>query len=142
MNKKGAISALTEGVVLSLLFVIIIGAVLGYMNTQYDKDFSVGLDTSALEEQFAPQIQTAYEETGGEVETTNEGLSLISMWSIFYGLLKVLWGFVSGSWISTIVVDMLKIEGTAGIMTALTLRILFSISLIWGVIKLFSKTNP
>jgi len=136
----GSISGLMEGVVMSLLFVVLLTSVLAHFNTQYGQDHSVGLDTSALDT-FNTQLQTAYEQTGGEVTQTTTGLSLSSSWALVKGLFGVTWSFFNGSWIPTIIIGLLKIEGTAGITISSVLRLLFLGTLIWSIVRLFFKVK-
>ena len=120
----GSFSGMTEGIVLALLFVVLATATLGYFNTQYGEDFSVGLDTSGLDT-FYESTQTAYDATTGEVTQTDEGLTLKNSWKMFKGLSGTAWSFINGSWISTLITKTLKLEGSAGFTIAMVIRILF-----------------
>ena len=137
----GSFSGMTEGIVLALLFVVLSGAVIGYLNTSYGEDFSVGLDTSGLDT-FYTSTQVAYDATTGEVTQTDEGLTLKNSWKMFKGLSSTAWSFINGSWISTLVTQTLKIQGAAGFTVAMVIRILFLGLILWSIIKIFFKVTP
>lgn len=134
----GNMSGLIEGIVLVSLFVIILTGILAGLNSEYGLNYDVGLDTSPLED-IGEGMQVAYDETSGEVEQTNEGLTLLSSWRMVKGLLNILWDVVSGNWFSTIVINMLQITGESGAMIAIALRVLFASALIFTLIALFFK---
>jgi hypothetical protein len=130
-------SGLWEGIVLSLLFVVLLTSVLAHFNTQYDQDYDVGLDTSGMAA-FQAATDAAYSETGGEVTQTSEGLTLASSWNMGKGILSTLWNFVNGSWIPALM-SILGMGGAAGIAIGNVLRLLYLGALIFAVIKLFFK---
>jgi len=136
----GSVGGMTEGIVLALMFVVLTTAVLGYLNTSYGEDFTVGLNTSGLDT-FSSATQTAYDATTGEVIQTDEGLTLTSSWKMAKGLFSTAWSFINGSWISNLIVNILKIEGTAGFTLAMVIRILFLGLILWSLIKLFFKVT-
>jgi len=137
----GSLSGMTEGIILALLFVVLAGSVIGYLNVQYSEDYSIGLDTSGLDS-FYSSTQTAYDATTGEVTQTAEGLTLTNSWKMVKGLISTAWSFVNGSWISTLITSILKLEGAAGYTIAMVLRILFLGLILWTIIKLFFKVTP
>jgi len=141
VDKMGEMSGMWEGIMLSLLFVILLTAVLGYYNAEYGQDNNVGLETDAWGTQFAQTTNTAYGETGGEVTQTSDGLTLASSWNMGKAIFGTLWDFLAGGWIRTIIVDILKIEDTAGEAISFVLRTLFLGMLIFGLIKLFFKVS-
>jgi len=132
-------STLTEGILLIVAFVILLTGVLAVFNVNYNKDYNVGLETKTFEDSFSNYITTANNATEGEVETTSDGLTLKSSWSMAKGLYTVLWDFISGQWINRIIIDMLGMEGDAGRSLALIIRMLFLASLIFSLVKLFFK---
>ena len=137
----GSFSGLTEGIVMVLLFLILTASVLGYFNVKYNEDFNVGLDTSGLDS-FYSATQTAYDATTGEVTQTADGLTLLNSWKMLKGLISTAWSFINGSWISTLIVDVLKLEGAAGYSIAMVLRVLLLGLLLWTIIKVFFKVVP
>jgi hypothetical protein len=137
-------SNMLEGIVLSLLFVVLLTFVLVDLNDTYDKDFSVGLDTSYLNNDgaLADLMDSSHSQVDeGEVveSSSDSGLSLKTSWALGKGIFGMLWEFFNGNWINNIIINILKIPGTAGITTAFALKILFFATLIWAVLKLFFK---
>lgn len=137
----GSFSGMTEGIIMALLFVVLAGAVVGYFNSQYSETYDTVLDTSGLDT-FYTSTQTAYDATTGEVTQTSEGLTLASSWKMFKGLTSTAWSFINGSWISTLITNVLKLEGSAGFTIAMVLRILFLGVILWAIIKIFFKVKP
>ena len=137
----GSFSGMTEVIVLALLFVVLTGGVIGYLNVQYGETYETGLNTSGLDT-FYTSTQTAYDATTGEVTQTAEGLTLASSWKMFKGLSSTAWSFINGTWISTLVTKVLKMDGAAGFTIAMVLRILFLSLMLWSIIKLFFKVAP
>lgn len=129
----GEMSGLWEGIILSLLFVVLLGSALTYFNNQYDKDYTTGLDTSGLDS-FSSATSAADSETGGEVSQTSEGLTLASSWNMGKGIYTTLKSFITGSWINTLT----SILGVPPIVGDVA-RILFLGLLIFAIIKLFFK---
>jgi len=136
----GEMSGLWEGIVLSLLFVTLLTAVLGHFNTQYGESYSVGIDDTGIT-QFQTATSSAHGEIDGEITQTSEGLTLASSWNMGKGIFSTIWSFISGSWITSLMV-ILGMTGTAGTAIAITLRVLFLGMLIFGLIKLFFKVSP
>jgi len=134
----GEFSGMWEGIIMSLIFVVLLTAVLGHFNSEYGQDNSIGLDTSGLDN-FRNATQSAYDETGGEVTQSSDGLTLTSSWNMAKGIFSTMWSFINGSWIQTLIVDVLKMDGTEGYLVAGGLRLLFLGMLIFGLIKLFFK---
>ena len=131
-------SNVMEGAVLSILFVVLLGVVVGYFNSVYHQDYSTGLDTSSMNA-FSAQVQTGYEQTGGEATQGADGLSLSTSWALAKGLFGTTWNFISGAWIPNIIINMLKMDGVAGLTIAAVLRLLFLAILLFSIIKLFFK---
>jgi hypothetical protein len=139
----GSMGSMTEGILLSLLFVVLLGVVLSNLNDTYDKDFSIGLETDSLDE-FTSLIEDSEGQvTEGEVveSSSDSGLSLKTSWALAKGIFGTLWDFISGQWITNLIQNILKVPGSAGIATALVLRLLFLSTLIWAILKLFFKVT-
>jgi len=136
----GSFSGMTEGIIMALLFVVLTGAVIGYLNLEYGENFETGLDTSGLTD-FYDATDAAYDATTGEVTQTNDGLSLTSSWKMLKGLVTVSWGFINGSWINDLMV-MIKLTGVAGYTVGMVLRVLFLGLILFAIIKVFFKVTP
>jgi hypothetical protein len=136
----GNFSGMTEGIIMALLFVVLAGAVIGYLNVEHGQSYSVGLDTSGLDN-FYSATQTAYDATTGEVTQTSDGFSLSSSWKMLKGLTSTAWSFINGSWINTLITQILMIGGVAGYTIAMVIRILFLGLILWTIIKVFFKVD-
>jgi len=136
----GEMSGMWEGVLFSLLFVVLLTAVLAHFNTQYDQDFDVGLNTSGITA-FTDTVGAAGSEAeGGEVTQTSEGLTLTASWNIAWGILSTLWDFITGDWIGSILVS-LNMDESVALTIEIILRALLLGTLIFALIKLFFKTS-
>ena len=107
INKRGSsFEGWTEGMVLSILFVIIFGVVvIGGMNTLHDGDNEVvGFDTDNIQDELTDyrQNQQTNIEGGTTSFTAVVGLVLGTSWDIILGLLSLLMYFVGGGWLSTL----------------------------------------
>lgn len=130
----------TKTLSLTLLFVLLFGLVLGTLNDTYSKDFDIGIDTSAIQEQGALATATIGADgqvTDGEVTQQDDGLSLSSSWAVSKTIYSMVKGIISGNLIHTIIVDMMQLPSAI----ALVLQMLFWASLIFIVIKLFFRTT-
>lgn len=139
MNKKAAISGWVEVIALSMLFIVLFSGVLIYMNDTYGGDHSIGLDTSAIQANgsLAGYTITAQGQIeGGETTETDTGLNLKESWTISKGIFSLVWQILSGAWIDNLV-EMMMLPAIVGIV----LRILFVMSLVFAVIKLFFKVG-
>ena len=129
---------LLYGILAVLLIVSLTALGMGYMNEQYDQDYSLGLDTGALTDIESTIGASKNLTVGGEVEQTDGGLSLTSSWAIGKGIFSLLWNFASGSWISNLMINIMNL-GTAGAVISAVLRMMFLAFLIFSIIKLFFK---
>lgn len=142
MNNKARISSMTEVIMLSLLFVALAGIVVTYFNYHYSKDYDIGIDTSAIQQNgsFASYTITAQGQIeGGEVEQVDDGLSLKNSWAIARGITTVTWGVITGAWIPNLISYLML--GSAGTVISTVLRVLFVMTLIFAVVKLFFKVG-
>jgi len=133
-----SVGTFLNGVLIVLLLVILVGLGIGSFNDKYDQSYNLGLDTGVLDDINTQMGISKNLTVGGEVEQTDGGLSLTSSWAISKGLFSLLWGFVNGSWISNLMVNLLNF-GVAGVWIATVVRLLFVSLLIFSVIKLFFK---
>jgi len=107
-NKKGegTFEGWTQGMVFSVLFVIIFGLIIANMNNLYSQNYSIqGLKTDEIQKTFQNfQKSTSEKFSGGEVSFGDVVMSLSTSWDILISILKMLLLFiVSGEWISTVI---------------------------------------
>ena len=109
-GKKGySISGWVEGIILSLLIVIMVISATDEMNGLYGKTgnpIAEGLGLKANESKglFTGYQTTLQDEIGsGEAEfDATQGLTLKSSWGILKNIGDIIWGFIGGGWIQTI----------------------------------------
>lgn len=136
MNKKAVtFSGWTEGILLTVLFVTVLSiVVIGGMNTSYSKDHQTGLVTNTTAS-FGDYAETSTGEIKeGEPLTSAEGLTLKSSWNIMLTTANVIWGFLTGAFITT-AFGYMKAPATVGI----TFRLLYFISVIFILGKILAK---
>jgi len=140
LNKKGySLSGWVEGILLSLLVVILLGIFIGGGNSLYGTNHQIGLGGNTTEQSFVDyQSSLENEVTQGEAEfTSDQGLTLKSSWSILKSLGGIIWDFLTGGWIESVVSYMkLPIE------VALIFRILYFISIGLIILYLLFKVKP
>ena len=138
-NKKGAsLSGWTEGILFSILFIIVLGVVFAGMNASYGKSYSTGLNTNATEQAFIQYQDTINNQIGsGEADfTSSSGLTLKSSWGIIKSGTSIIWSFLTGGWIETIV-------GYMGLppQVGLIFRILYYLSIGFIILKILFKVK-
>lgn len=139
-NKRAvSLSGWSEAILLSLLAVLMIGIIVAGFNTLYDQDHDIGINTDTIQENFEDYQETLSREiTEGEAEfTSDQGLTLKSSWGIIKSGLAIIWDFMTGGWIETIV-NYMKLPSTV----ALIFRILYFLSLGYVVLKILFKIKP
>lgn len=137
MNKKGtSFSVWGEAILSIMLIIVVLSSAMIWMNDTYGKDYSTGLNTSSLQD-WQNLEKNARSQTGGEVTQTDSGLSLTSSWAMAKGVYDVVVGFITGGFIDTLIVDTLNLP----VALAVVLRILFLMSLVYILIKLFFKVT-
>lgn len=143
-NKKAAtMQSWTEGIGLMVAFVIVFGVIIAGMNSLYSKDYNVeGLETdtfeSALETYQASQQEKLH---GGEASFTSAvGLTVSTSWDVVTSTLSLVWNFITGQWIQTILVDYLHL-GEIGITLAFILRGLLFIAVGFIVLRILFKVK-
>jgi hypothetical protein len=139
MNKKAySLSGWTEGILLSVLIVMILGIVIQNMNGMYTENHQIGLGTNTTKDAMVNYQGTLQSQIkGGEVEfSADQGLTLKSSWGILSSGINIVWDFLTGGWIETIVLYMkLPVE------VALIFRILYFLSIGFIVLWILFKVK-
>lgn len=127
-------SSWTEGILLSLAFVAILTLVIGGFNLMYNKNLDLGLSDNTTEQYFVEYQTTAQNQIeGGEVQfDAQQGITLKSSYGMAVDAIKIAWSFISGGWIEK-VATMWNV-GEAGMIIARALRIIFFLSLVFGLL--------
>lgn len=138
MNKKGTTLTLwVEGILLVTLFITLITMSIGGMNVHYSKDYQVGLGTNTTEAFGEFSESSINEIEGGEAEfTTTEGLSLKSSWSILKTTMRIIFSFLTGSFIS-IAFNYLRFPPEV----AIVFRLIFTLSIIFLILRALFKVK-
>ena len=141
MNKKGvSMTGWTEGILLSVLLVAVLGIVISGMNTMYSENHQVGLGVNTTQNAFADYQGTLESEiSGGEADFTGaSGMTLKSSWGIVKSGMDIIWAFMTGGWIETITTDYMKLPEEVGVYV----RILYFLSLGFIILKILFKVKP
>ncbi len=135
----GSLSGWTEGILLSIAFVLVFGVVVVNFNGLYDKDNQVGLGTNTTANAFTNYQDTAGDKIlGGEADFDSpSGITLTSSWGITKEVFNLVGNFLTGGWIEQ-VFDMIQL-GEAGQIWAKYLRILWILSLIFSILYILFK---
>lgn len=129
INKKAqTLQGWTEGITLTVLFVIVFGIIIVSMNNLYEKEHTIiGLDTGGIEnslESYQKGVEEKYR--GGDISFLSQvGLTLGTSWDIIFSTMTLIWTFLTGGWIETIATDYMKLPVAVG----LFFRILYFLSI-------------
>jgi len=133
------ISGWTEGILLTLAFVTVLGVVVLSLNGMYDKNYSVGLQDNTTENLFIEYQDTASEQIkGGEVEfDASQGITLKSSYGLAKDAIGIVWSFITGGFIEN-AVGYWNL-GASGLILAKSLRILWFLSLVFALLYALFK---
>lgn len=132
-------SGWTEGILLSLVFVAVIGIIIGSMNSWYGQSYSLGLSDNETEQLFIDYQDSSEQKIqGGEVEfDASQGVTLKSSYGLVTDILSVIWNFLTGGWIESLF--SLLGAGASGMALARALRILYFLSLVFALLYALFK---
>lgn len=139
----GSISGWTEGILLTLAFLAVFGIVVGGFNLMYGQNHNVGItDNSGTEQLFIEYQDTSEQQIkGGDVEfDAQQGITLKSSYGITKDALNIAWSFISGGFIEQLA--QAWNVGEAGLIFAKALRIIYFLSLVFGLLYLLFKVIP
>ena len=124
------------GVFFAVLIVILLGMSFGSMNDKYNQSYELeGLATQETLDKLVDYQNTVDNELKeGEAGFTDEGISLSSSWSILSSVRTIVWSFVTGGWILTLVyyMGLPLIVGTI-------FRTLYFMSVVFIILKILFK---
>ncbi len=139
-NKKGySLGGWIEVILFSILFVAVFAIVIGGMNNRYGKDYQVGIGANTTESALINYQGTLESQTkeGEATFTSTEGLTLKSSWGMIKNIVTIVWDFLTGGWIETIVIYM-KLP----LIVALIFRVLYFISIGLILLTILFKVKP
>lgn len=136
---EGSLSGWTEGILLSIAFVLILGLVITNFNGMYNKNNQLGLGTNSTVSDFEQYQNTGGNQIiGGEADFDSaSGITLKSSWGITKEAFRIVGDFLTGGWIES-VFNMMNL-GEAGQIWAKYIRILYVLSLIFAVLYILFK---
>jgi len=136
INKKGqTLQGWSEGIIFTVLFILVFGIVVAGMNNLYTKEHTVvGLETDGIEdalEGYQAGVEEKYR--GGEASFLSQvGLTLKTSWDIIFSTMNLIWYFLTAGWIQTIATDYMKLPSVVGFF----LRMLYFLSVGFIVLKI------
>ena len=144
MNKKAqTMQGWTEGIAIAVLFVMVFSIIVVGMNSLYSKDHAIeGLPTGDYYDKLKAQ-QDSMDEKFSEGDASflgSVGLTISTSWDILFGTLTILWNFITGGWIETILVDYMRL-GETGSVVAYVFRALFFLSIGFIILKILFKVK-
>ncbi len=144
IGKKGStFGGWTEGIVLTSIFMLLFGVVIANMNLDYGNDIAVGVIDDMGIDSFVNETrdyQSSSESTlsSAEVEKGNEGgLSFLETWTLVNSLRRMVWNFVTGGWLETVIIDYLTLAPEIFYL----FRALWIIAMVLLVVRLFMKVR-
>jgi hypothetical protein len=122
-----------ETIALSFAFVVVLASILGVMNSDYDKSYSLPLNTSQSTD-FIDFMDNSKEQvnSGEVVYDSSSGMTFKQAWGVLRGFTSLVWGFISGGWIENLGV-MLDL-GEGGMILMFYLRMLFFVGVVFAIL--------
>lgn len=138
----GNLSMWSEGILLTLVFLSCLTIAIAGLNVMYGKDYSVGLSDNSTESLFITYQDSAAENIrGGEVTfDSTDGISLKSGYDLVVDAIEAIWNFITGGFIETL--STYFNLGAPMMLLAKTLRVIWFLSLVFGLIYLAWKVEP
>lgn len=135
----GNVSGWTEGILLTLAFIAVLGVVVAGFNLEYGKTHSLGFSDDTTEQLFIDYQDTADSQiTGGEVEfDADEGITLKSSYGLATDAISIVWSFLSGGFIEEAISSWNV--GAAGTIFAKAIRVIWFLSLVFALLYALFK---
>lgn len=134
------ISGWTEGILLTLAFIGVLGVVITSFNIMYSENNDLGLvDNSDSEGLFITYQDTAEQQIkGGDVEfDATQGITLKSSYGIAKDAINIVWTFISGGFIEQLAETWGV--GESGMIFAKFIRIIYFLSLVFALLYALFK---
>lgn len=135
----GNVSGWTEGILLSLAFITILGIVVAGFNQKYDQNYTVPIGDNTTQQLFIDYQDTASQQVkGGEVAfDAQQGISLKNSYGLATDAISIAWSFLSGGFIENAI--SLWNTGASGQALATALRIIWFLSLVFALLYALFK---
>lgn len=154
LNKRGAtFSAITEAILVVMIVVITFTVIIADQDLMYggNNSASIPFGTETLDMVSSFQNQSSSGQSavqGGSVTNDVLGLNWGQTWAMLVGFFTIMWAFVNGSWIPTILQNVFfGFSGTVGGNNAIwiigqIIRFIFIAGLIYAVIRIVTRVRP
>lgn len=141
-NKKGSIGAWTEGILLSIVVVLVLGIIVTNMNGLYNQNKQIGLGTNTTAKAFIDYQDTASGQISGGTADFNSvnGITLSSSWGMLKQAFNVVAGVITGGWIEQVFAY--TSLGESGQVLASYLRVIWFLTLIFSIVYILFKVKP
>lgn len=138
---EGGLSNWSEGILLSLAFVLVLGIVVTNFNGMYGENKQIGLGTNNTATKFIDYQKSASDKIeGGEADFDSlSGITLKSSWGITKEVFSITGSFITGGWIEQIFAYIHLEE--SGQVLAVYLRVIWFLSLIFAILYILFKVN-
>ena len=104
--RKGSISSWAEIITILLIFLFAGGAVISSLNSDYGKNNNLpfGNQTTDIYKNMSSYAQSSRGSggIGGTITQTVLGTDLTTAWNLFKSFVDIIWDFIIGNWIPTI----------------------------------------
>jgi len=144
MNNRGeTMQGWTEGIAVAVLFVMVFSLIIVGMNELYSEDHEIeGLPTDTFYNSLKTQ-QDSIEEKLIDADASflgAVGLTVSTSWDVLTSVMGILWSFIAGSWIETIIIDYMRM-GEIGVPVNYVFRALFFLSIGFIILKILFKVR-
>lgn len=135
------VSAWTESIMFTLLFLTVIGIVLLGMNADYGKNYSLGITDNTTQQELINFMNTSESQIqGGDIDFgASSGIGLVSSFGLIRGAIRIVWSFISGGFIQN-VMENLNL-GASGTALGIALRIVWFLSLVFALLYALFKVK-
>lgn len=136
----GNISGWTEGIILTVAFIAVLGVVIAAFNLLYNQNYDLGLsDDSNATQLFITYQDTANDKiSGGDVEfDSDQGITLKDSYGLAKDAINVVWLFFGGGFIEKLASSWNVGEG--GMILAKALRVIYFLSLVFALLYALFK---
>lgn len=133
------LSGWSEGIILTLTFVAVLGIVIANFNLLYDEEHSLGFTDNSTEQLFIEYQSSSQEQLqGGDVAfDADQGITVKSSYGLVKDGTRVVTSFLTGGFIER-AAEMIG-AGEGGMALARGLRILYVLSLVFALLYAFFK---
>ena len=128
-----------ESILLIVLFTLLISGVVTNFNFLYGKNNNVNLGINTTQDAFVnAQDSMQGQVTEGEATFTGTyGLNLLSSWSLIKQITKIVWNFISGTFIQTIATEFMGLPPEV----ALIFRLLYFMSILMIILYVLFRVK-